>query len=252
MYWFKRGINMKILSIGNSFSQDAHKWLHDIAVTDGYDLETTNLFIPSCSLEMHCNNLLSNAPDYDFEGNGGVLIKKASIKEAIENDVFDIVTVQQVSGLSGIKESYMPYITQLVDYVREKQPKAKIYFHRTWSYEIDSKWPGFVNYNNNQKEMFEKIRLVSEEITKLIGAEIIPVGDAIQSLRETTKEFNYLDGGISLCRDGGHMSFDYGRFAASAVWYKVFTGRKVNIKKFSELNKEFDINLLNVIINNIL
>lgn len=31
---------MKILFIGNSFSQDAHKWLHKLAKANGVEFET--------------------------------------------------------------------------------------------------------------------------------------------------------------------------------------------------------------------
>ena len=36
---------MKILSVGNSFSQDAHRWLHHIAGLSGVSMETVNLYI---------------------------------------------------------------------------------------------------------------------------------------------------------------------------------------------------------------
>ena len=51
---------MKVLSIGNSFSQDAHKWLHKLAENNGVDLETVNLYIGGCSLETHWKNAKEN------------------------------------------------------------------------------------------------------------------------------------------------------------------------------------------------
>ena len=42
---------MKLLSIGNSFSQDAHNKLHALAKANGVTLETVNLYIGGCSLE---------------------------------------------------------------------------------------------------------------------------------------------------------------------------------------------------------
>ena len=70
---------MKILSIGNSFSQDAHRWLYDIAATDNFDMETVNLFIGGCSLETHWNNVINKKSDYEMYGNNETLIKKVSI-----------------------------------------------------------------------------------------------------------------------------------------------------------------------------
>ena len=51
---------MRILSIGNSFSQDAHKWLHELAQDNDVDLETVNLYIGGCSLKMHWENIQNN------------------------------------------------------------------------------------------------------------------------------------------------------------------------------------------------
>lgn len=42
---------MKLLSIGNSFSTDAQRWLRDLAAAEGHDLYCVNLYIPGCSLE---------------------------------------------------------------------------------------------------------------------------------------------------------------------------------------------------------
>lgn len=36
---------MKVLAIGNSFSNDAMRYLHGIAKADGLDMKTVNLFI---------------------------------------------------------------------------------------------------------------------------------------------------------------------------------------------------------------
>ena len=47
---------MRILSIGNSFSQDAHKWLNKLASDNGIELENVNLYIGGCSLETQWYN----------------------------------------------------------------------------------------------------------------------------------------------------------------------------------------------------
>ena len=53
---------MKILAIGNSFSQDATRYLQDIAASAGENLFVRNLYIGGCSLEMHAKNITENAP----------------------------------------------------------------------------------------------------------------------------------------------------------------------------------------------
>ena len=46
-----------VLSIGNSFSQDAHRYLHDVARNEGVVLETANLYVGGCPLERHFRNM---------------------------------------------------------------------------------------------------------------------------------------------------------------------------------------------------
>ena len=239
---------MKILSIGNSFSQDAHRWLHSIAKADNYELDTVNLYIGGCSLETHWFNYVNDIPGYDMEGNNGGFIRKSSILEVLESGKLDVVTLQQVSSLSGRPQSYFPFLTNLVNVVRNKQSDAKIYFHKTWSYEIDSSHPSFVDYNFDQKEMYRRLCDSSEMVAKVINVPIIPTGDVIQQLRENSREFNYKSGGISLCRDGFHLSLDYGRFAAAYVWYKTLTGRKIDIEKAMTISKQFDSALIDIIL----
>ena len=71
---------MKVLSIGNSFSQDAHKWLHKLAENNGVDLETVNLYIGGCSLGTHWKNAKENNADYEFELNGMLTYDRAEVK----------------------------------------------------------------------------------------------------------------------------------------------------------------------------
>lgn len=238
---------MKVLSIGNSFSEDAQRWLHDISLCGKTRIDTTNLMIGGCTLETHWDCIANKKSEYGLQGNALNYIRKTTANEIIENDVFDVVTVQQASGFSGRPQSYVPYLTKLLDYVGKYQPDAKLYFHKTWSYEVNATHAHFNFYNQSQAEMCRRISDCAEMVQKLTDLPIIPVGDFIQYLRDNTKEFDYKNGGISLCRDGFHLSYDYGRFAAASVWHKTFTGEKFNTELFEKGKPDFDDKLLNVI-----
>lgn len=227
---------MKICSIGNSFSQDAHKWLHKLAKNNGIELETVNLFIGGCSLQTHWENVEGNNAYYDLEVNGNAAERKISIEEALKLDQWDIITVQQVSWQSGMFESYEPYLSLLADTVRRLQPNAKLYFHQTWAYETDSNHPGFMHYHNDQVEMYSRILQAGELAAQTIHAELIPAGSVIQTLRETVPEFDYQNGGLSLCRDGFHLSLDYGRYAAAATWLRTITGTNMEAAAFEDFD----------------
>ena len=48
---------IKILAIGNSFSQDATRYLHQFASAAGIDTKVVNLYIGGCPLERHWKNI---------------------------------------------------------------------------------------------------------------------------------------------------------------------------------------------------
>lgn len=236
---------MKILSIGNSFSEDAHRWLHKLSKINDVSMETANLYIGGCSLETHWTNMMQNNAYYDLQLNGNAGEKKISIAEALKMDTWDVITLQQVSQLSGMGDTFEPYLSNLASIVRKAQPNAKLYFHQTWAYEVDSDHPGFANYDRDQKQMYDCIINASENAAKTIDAEVIPVGRAIQAMRKNIPEFDYPNGGISLCRDGYHLTFDYGRCAAAATWLHTLTGMKVKANEF----EDFELHLLKKILS---
>lgn len=215
---------MKVLSIGNSFSMDAHRWLHQIANGYGDEIYAVNLYIGGCSLERHYNNLLSGEAAYEAWVNG-VFSSKSSIQEALQAEKWDIITLQQVSQFSGMPESYEPYLTALYNEVKKQHPDSTVLFHQTWAYEQGADHPGFANYNNDQKEMYRKIHDTVDGIAANYGCDVIPAGDVIQYMREHIPEFDYAAGGMSLNCDGYHLTRIYGRYAAALTWYAVLTGK---------------------------
>ena len=57
-------INMNILAIGNSFSEDATRYLHGIARADGVYTEVLGAAKGGCSLEWHYRYMLGDIRDY--------------------------------------------------------------------------------------------------------------------------------------------------------------------------------------------
>ena len=223
---------MKILSIGNSFSVDAQRYLHQIAKENGDNILCGNTYIGGCSLERHYNNLVENKADYEYHENGEFTDEMISLKDALLKDDWDYVTVQQVSSFSGIVESYYPYITKIIEFVKELRPNAKIIMHQTWSYENGSFHSDFIKYDNDSNKMHNEIVKTYKEVAKKENIDIMfPCGEIINTLRKTTL-FDYQNGGSSLCRDTFHMDFVFGRYALSLTWYKVITGKDVTKTTF--------------------
>lgn len=229
---------MKILSIGNSFSQDAHNMLHTLAKANGVDIETVNLYIGGCKLVTHWENVENNAALYDLERNGDAGERKISIKEALLLENWDVVTLQQASAQSQSFDTYTPYLENLAAYVRELCPKAKIWFHQTWAYENDYFKDNPRENDTKQKSMYKNILTASKQAGEVISAPLIRAGVAIQAARDNVAEFDYKNGGMSLNRDGFHLSRDYGRFIASYTWVYELTGVWCDNVPFEILDKD--------------
>ena len=210
---------MKILSIGNSFSQDSTALLQ--LLTD--KITARNLYIGGCSLDMHAANIENDAAKYELQENGEKMQNAlVGVKEVLISAKWDYITVQQVSGRSGVYESFYPYLGELLDYVR-KYSDAEIVLHETWSYEIGSGHPDFAIYNSDREQMAQAIKETYEKVSAKENLRIIRVGEAVQNLR-AKPSFDYKNGGLSLTRDGFHLSLSYGRLLAASVWCKFFTG----------------------------
>ena len=125
---------MKILSIGNSFSMDAHHYLHDLAKSAGVNVECYNLYIGGCYLKLHWENFMTKARDYELWINGKY-DHMISLNEALEMEEWDIITLQQASGSSPKWETYEPYLSNLYQVVTAICPNSEIFIHKTWAYE---------------------------------------------------------------------------------------------------------------------
>lgn len=224
---------LRILAIGNSFSMNAMRHLHQIASADGADITAVNLYIGGCSLERHMNNVRADAREYDYQKNGVSTGEKKSIREGLLDGPWDYVTMQQVSSLSGVPESYYPYLTELSAYVRALAPDAQQLIHETWAYEKDSTHAQFPLYGRDQARMYRCLSEAYRQACASIGAPMIPAGDVIQALRTEVPYFRYGDGGISLNADGFHLTQDYGCFAAGATWYAFLTGSDIRKNTYS-------------------
>lgn len=222
---------MDILSIGNSFSQDSQRYLYNIAKADGVNINAFNLFIGGCSLSRHYRNMLSDQNAYTLEMNGESTGFKVSLKEALLNRDWDVVTIQQVSSKSPYYETYQPYLNKIVEYVRLCVPKAKIAIHQTWAYEQDSRRLNVELGYNNHTDMFKDIEISYKKAADAIDADfIIPSGEVFQKLIASGVE--------KVHRDTFHASLGIGRYALGLLWYAILTGNDIVSNTFSDFDEE--------------
>ena len=213
---------VKILAIGNSFSTDALEYLDDLARAAGVRLVVGNLYIGGCSLERHWNNAKGDLPRYEYRKNDEgrfTSAKETTLLQGLLDEEWDVVTFQQASPFSGQPESYFPYLTELVGYVKAhlRNKDALLALHQTWAYAADSKHDGFANYGRDQRTMYGAIVAAMKNAAVETGiAVIIPSGTAVQNGRSAL--------GDRLCRDGYHLDLGIGRYTAACAWFEMLLG----------------------------
>ena len=228
---------MNILSIGNSFSEDAQRYLSGIAAADGVDLYTVNLCIGGCPLESHARNAKTGDKAYTFQENGVITDRLISLKEGLELARWDVVTIQQVSTHSFVRDSYYPYVFEVAEFVRAHVPDAKLIIQETWAYEDGCDRLEEIRGDRSASSMHSELKAVYETVTKEISADgIIRSGDLMELMRQR---------GIGgLYRDTFHASWGYGRYAIGLLWYRSLTGADVtenSFRKFDESVSEEQI-----------
>lgn len=236
---------LKILAIGNSFSEDAiENYLYELAAAENISMVIGNLFIGGASLEQHWSNAQEQAAIYDYrkidQDGSKTSTPNSSISVALEDEDWDYISFQQVSNSSGQYETFMTPLSGLVEYVKSisSNPQAKYILHQTWAYAQTSTHVGFANYSNNQQIMYEAI-VDAYRRAKIVGDfdYVIPAGTAIQNGRST-----FL--GDSFTRDGYHLNLSLGRYTAASTWFEALTGINVVGNTFApdDLNEtEIDI-----------
>lgn len=251
--------SLKVLAIGNSFSVDAMQHLYTIAKSEGVEeIILGNLYIGGCPVDKHNANAKSGEAAYKYykntTGEWQTWPSMVSLLHGLQDEQWDIITMQQSSPKSGIADSYQPHLDELIAFVNANKtnPDARLFWHMTWAYQQDSDHSAFPNYGNDQRAMYLGIVNSLQQVVEPTGAfaQILPVGTAIQNARTGFV-------GDTLTRDGFHLS-DMGRAIAAYTWYTVINGQplyavnvdKIGTQKLTQQHKELIIDAVNSAIEN--
>lgn len=229
---FNEGI--KILSIGNSFSEDAHRYLYQILESSGIPSEkivVANMYIGGAELKQHLENANAGNKNYIyqlFKSPSRVDTLSVSIEEALLKESWDIITFQQASHHSGLESTYDPHLFRLMRYVEAMNPNPNtiLGFHMTWAYQQTSTHSGFANYDKSQQKMYQMITdTVKNEVLPISQLQfVIPSGTAIQNARTS-----YI--GDKLTADGYHLTDPLGRYIAALMFYRTLIGEELSLEK---------------------
>ncbi|TDE12158.1 DUF4886 domain-containing protein [Dyadobacter psychrotolerans] len=261
---------LRLFLIGNSFSQNATRYLPQLATEGGHPLKIGRAELGGCSLQRHWE--IAEAAEKNPDDPKGKAYGGKSLRQLLSAGTWDVVTIQQNSMNSGDVTTYSPYAKKLFDLIRSIQPKAKIVMHQTWAYRSDAKQftqTADKQFATSAKEMWEKSRSAYHTVSKDLGIPLIPVGDAfwkINSDPATTYKpdvnFDFkepqspnlpdqtyslhagyrYDNSQKLAFDANHAN-EAGCFLGGLVWYSfLFKESPVKLKfRPEKVSEEFDV-----------
>ena len=229
---YKKGI--KILAIGNSYSQNSMQYMFDLLKQLGVNevnIKLVNAYIGSATLQTHAANARNiNNKSYTrqtfkqdgaYDSNSGY-----SLQDLIRQEVWDVITLQQASVDSGDPTTYNE-LDYLVNYVKglmtNTNPDFKLGWHMTWAYASNYDNTSFDKYSRNQRTMYEAIcsTVQAKIVNNTAFNFIIPTGTAIQNAR-VIGSF-----GDNLNSDRTHLD-NRGCYIAGAMWIKTITGYDIS------------------------
>lgn len=242
---------VRLFTVGNSFSQNATHYLADIAKANGDTLILGTANIGGSSFAVHWKKVLEHQKDP--KAKAGLYTMGRGLKEWLQSDAWDYVTIQQASRQSHDIANYRPSAKQLADYIRQHAPKAKLMLHQTWAYRVDDPWfttkQPIKGNPTTQDAMYRGLKSAYITIAQELSAGLIPVGDAFH-LADTDAQWGYRAAPFDskkakpselpdqahslhvgwtwknnkLSMDGHHANVA-GEYLGACVWYEVFFGK---------------------------
>ena len=246
---------VRLLTVGNSFSANATRYLNDLAKARGNVLIHQPIVVGGASLELHWGR--AERHEKDPQDPAG-LYGKRSLKQELASQPWDFVTIQQASIKSHDVSTYRPFAKQFRDYIKQHAPQAELLIHQTWAYRRDD--PRFSvakpkpGEPATQAEMYRMLTDAYTTIAEELGVRRIPVGDAFY-LADTDPQWSYqpdqtydfqqkeptklpnqthsLHVGWRLTKDkeghqkltmDGHHANSAGEYLGACVWYEVLFG----------------------------
>lgn len=100
-----------LLTVGNSFSQNATRYLADLATAGGHELIHRPIVVGGASLQLHAEKAQKH--EQDANDKAGLYANGRSLQQELAEQRWDFVTIQQASLKSHDLGTYRPYAGQL-------------------------------------------------------------------------------------------------------------------------------------------
>ncbi|MES2792850.1 MAG: DUF4886 domain-containing protein [Planctomycetota bacterium] len=253
----KSAKTVRLLTVGNSFSQNATRHLAELAKAGGHQLIHAPAVIGGAAFTTH----LERYALHEEDATKGTYGNQGGLKEILKSEPWDCITIQQASIRSHNVETYRPSARELYDIIKAGAPNSEVLMHQTWAYRVDD--PRFKitqpkpGEPATREQMYEGLTSAYHTIAHELGLRVIPTGDAFyladsdsnwgykpdtafdfkaakkpalpDQLHSLHIGFRWQNESISL---DGHHANQAGEYLGGCVWYEVLFGESVVGNKF--------------------
>lgn len=235
---------MNILMVGNSFCYYYVEELYGIAKAAGIDMRVCNVYYSGCTLEMHYNWWKNGESNYSFyvtDENGRNETEGCNLEYCFQQGDWDVISFQEACGFKTadqlqnidtfVAESKI-YRDALIGRARELFPKAEIYWHAPWSFEIgyENKSTGKVMDSREKQEIADRfVEELSRRVCQEQNLKRIPTGAAWKLVRHDPLIDGTLCMRLGVNNDLGDYYHDGdiggGQYLNACVWFETLTGQ---------------------------
>ncbi len=233
---------LKILDIGNSYTDDATALLPLLVKSADIDLSGMSLYKAirgGASFKSWCDvyndkdsvtgynvrkvvgDSDSNIPTGSAKANDGKLFR-----QLLSDVSWDLIFIHQLSTYAPYYDEWKTngeggHLDELISIIKKHQPKAKIGFLLVHSYSS--------NYSGNkEKSSYDRWKLISESVKRVCEdydiKYVIPYGTAVQNIRSSSLNDLY-----DLTKDGSHCGIGLCRYTAACCYYECVIAPRTGI-----------------------
>ena len=270
---------IKILSIGHSFSKDAMvTYMWDMFETAGYNTTLAYLYIGGCALERHYHNILNDSKSYEQYSKNTDGKWKTSYNvnptKALYDEEWDIVTFQP-SPDYGQGKSYQckwgcnktitndyVHFNEMVDLVKgylasDDNPHGPntdvvFYYHLTWAFSEDCELWSYTYSNFDQMTMYNDFIKATKDYVvpnKNIKG-VIPCITSVQNARTSFMGDTFNEPVVPGTQGDGYHLNDKGDLVAAMTWVAYFSGKDAASFKISTKYSDAEYDAIVEAVNN--
>lgn len=201
--------SLKVLAIGNSFTDDGTAYLQELVTASGIDQSQLCVYFKSYGGASINKWLELTAANYQFgitrrAGKYNMPITVGTLQSVLAQD-WDVVVIQQVSDSASIWSSF-ENLDEYLKIIRTNcsNPNLCIAYQLPWS-----------RNPNMQSQYLKNVECYRRASFKNGIDYIIPTGTSIQNARNTSLNDEY-----GILRDDRHLSYGLGRYIAACTWFE--------------------------------